>query len=260
MEALEQWYAAKAAPNAAVPMHRISIDVFSGASAGGMCAAIAAVMLQGPFEHIRNPFDSSIKDTTNKFDESWVNKVDVEYLLEDRDLGDNKPVISVLDSTVIDDIANYALVAGIPVRREYISGALTLFLSLTNVRGTPFSLSGSGDGSAEEQVAYYADKLQFETVAGNANPGSPSARPLPLGSNGLSSTPETLVFSPEGSFLRGWSGAYIGPTGESVSGFFFTPACRIKGRPTAREYSGSASGELLYKNRFRIVLSSTNVF
>jgi predicted acylesterase/phospholipase RssA len=183
MEALEEWYAAKASPNPGVPLHRISLDVFSGASAGGMCAAIAAVMVQGAFQHIRDPFDSSVKDTTNKFYESWVNKVDIEYLLQERDLGDGKPVISLLDSTIIDDIANYALVAGIPARREYISDSLTLFLSLTNVRGTPFSLSGSGDGSAEEQIAYYADKLQFETVAGNAAPVSTSARPLPLGSN-----------------------------------------------------------------------------
>ena len=33
-EALEEWYAAKGSPNPSVPMHDISIDVFSGASAG----------------------------------------------------------------------------------------------------------------------------------------------------------------------------------------------------------------------------------
>ena len=43
---------------------------------------------------------------------------------------------------------------------------------------------------------------------------------VPRGPFRLSTTPETLVFSPEGSYLRGWSGAYIGPTGESVSNFF----------------------------------------
>src|SRR5579864_8877303 len=91
MEALEEWYAAKASANTAVPMHDISIDVFSGASAGGMCAAIAAVMVQGSFEHIRNPADPSIKDTTNKFYESWVNKIDIEPLLQDNDLANGEP-------------------------------------------------------------------------------------------------------------------------------------------------------------------------
>lgn len=36
----------------------------------------------------------------------------------------------------------------------------------------------------------------------------------------LAVTPETLVFSPDGRFTRGWSGAYIGDTRKSVSAFF----------------------------------------
>ncbi len=183
MEALEQWYAAKAAPNPRVPLHDISIDVFSGASAGGMCAAIAAVMVQGSFEHIRTPSDPSVTGTSNKFYESWVNKIDIERLLQDHDLADGKPVASLLDSTVIDEIADYALAPGAATPRPYISNSLTLFLALTNVRGTPFSLNGVAAGSAEEDVAYYADRLQFETVAGSAKPLSTAARPLPVGSN-----------------------------------------------------------------------------
>src|SRR5277367_2066662 len=88
-EALEQWYAAKAAANPAVPMHNISIDVFSGASAGGMCAAIASVMLQGEFDHIQ---DTTIQGTNNRFYESWVNKIDIQWLLQDDDLAGGQPV------------------------------------------------------------------------------------------------------------------------------------------------------------------------
>src|SRR5258708_33698059 len=40
-EALDAWYAAKRAGQD-VPIHDISIEAFSGASAGGMCAAISA--------------------------------------------------------------------------------------------------------------------------------------------------------------------------------------------------------------------------
>src|SRR5579871_2742171 len=183
MEALEEWYAAKASPSPAVPMHAISIDVFSGASAGGMCAAIAAVMVQGTFQHIRNPADPSIKDTTNKFYESWVNKIDIEPLLQDNDLANGEPVVSLLDSSIIDEIADYALVPSTATARPYISKSLTLFLALTNVRGTPFSLNGTAAGSAEEDIAYYADRLQFETVNGATAPLSVSAKPLPIGSN-----------------------------------------------------------------------------
>src|SRR5215469_1534325 len=84
MEALEEWYAAKASGGAAVPRHDISLDVFSGASAGGMCAAISAAMVHSSFEHIRNPENRTVRDTTNKFYESWVNRIDIEPLLGDR--------------------------------------------------------------------------------------------------------------------------------------------------------------------------------
>jgi hypothetical protein len=184
MEALEQWYVAKTSLSPAVPLHDVSIDVFSGASAGGMCAAIAAVMVQGSFQHIRNPAAPSVKDTTNKFYESWVNKIDIEPLLQNTDLQDGKPVISLLDSNIIDEIADYAIVPGTATERAYISDSLTLFLTLTNVRGVPFSLNGTAEGSAEEDIAYYADRLQFETVRGaSTRPLSASANPLPIGSN-----------------------------------------------------------------------------
>ncbi|MBV8673203.1 MAG: patatin-like phospholipase family protein, partial [Acidobacteriaceae bacterium] len=184
-EALEQWYAAKASENAKVPMHSVCIDVFSGASAGGMCAAIASVMLQGSFEHIRNPEDERVVNTNNRFYESWVNKIDIQWLLEDNDLEDGKPVISLLDSTIIDQIAEYALTPAPATKRPYVSDSLTLFLTLTNVRGTPYSLSGDASGSAEEDTAYYGDKLQFETVKdASARPLAPFAKPLPVGTSG----------------------------------------------------------------------------
>lgn len=182
-EALEQWYATKASPDSRVPAHDLSIDVFSGASAGGMCAAISAVMLQNTFEHIKNPTDPTVKDTTNRFYESWVNKIDIEHLLDVSDIQNGKPVVSLLDSEIIDEIAGYAIAPGPYVPRPYVSSSLTLFLTVTNVRGVPFSLNATGDGSAEEQVAYYADRLQFETVTGANNPLSSSAKPLPLDSN-----------------------------------------------------------------------------
>ena len=142
-EALEEWYAAKAAPNSPVP----------------------------------------IKGTTNRFYESWVNKIDIEYLLGTDDLLGGQ-VISLLDSTIIDAIAEYALTPlSDPKRPPYLSTSLTLFLTLTNVRGVPFSLNGTAEGSAEEDIGYYADRLQFETVQGAATPTSSSAQPLPIGSN-----------------------------------------------------------------------------
>jgi hypothetical protein len=44
-------------------------------------------------------------------------------------------------------------------------------------------LNATADGSAEEDIAYYADRLQFETVRGAGLPLSSLAKPLPIGSN-----------------------------------------------------------------------------
>jgi len=91
-EALDAWYKAKT-DNEWVPIHNVSIDVFSGASAGGMCAAISAILLQDEFDHIS---DTSKTKTNNRFYESWVNMIDIRELLKTKDLKSPGPVISLL--------------------------------------------------------------------------------------------------------------------------------------------------------------------
>ncbi len=177
-EALDAWYAAKARGEI-VPEHDVVIEVFSGASAGGMCAAISAVLLQQDFEHIQ---DVEKSGTTNRLFESWVNKIDIQQLLKTEDLAKNSSVISLLDSSIIDEIAEYALAAGdtASVSRPYVSPQLTLFLSLTNLRGVPYSLNGEAPGSIEESTFFYGDRIRFETVASSATPASDRAHPINL--------------------------------------------------------------------------------
>jgi hypothetical protein len=178
-EALDAWYAAKARGEV-VPEHDVTIEVFTGASAGGMCAAISAILLQQDFEHIQ---DAGKSGTNNRLFESWVNKIDIQELLKTTDLAKNSSVISLLDSTVIDEIAEYALAAGDAalVSRPYVSPQLTLFLSLTNLRGVPYSLNGEAPGSIEETTFFYGDRIRFETVASSATPlSSKTAHPINL--------------------------------------------------------------------------------
>jgi hypothetical protein len=170
-EALEAWQTAKANGDL-VPAHDVIIEVFSGASAGGMCAAISSVLLQQQFDHIH---DVQATGTTNRLYESWVNKIDIQPLLQTKDLSRPNPqVISLLDSTIIDEIADYALTpAGTPaVARSWVSPQLTLFLSLTNLRGVPYSLNGSAPGSVEESTFFYGDRIRFETVPTVTTPPS----------------------------------------------------------------------------------------
>ena len=177
VEALDAWYQAKTR-NEFVPAHSVSIDVFSGASAGGMCAAISAILLQDEFDHIA---DTSKAGTSNRLYESWVNMIDIRRLLETKDLRNPGPVVSLLDSTIIDTIADYALVRGkpLPTPRAYVSPDLTLFLSLTNLRGVVYSLTGVAPGSVEETTFFYGDRIRFQTVRDD------STMPLAGGAYGI---------------------------------------------------------------------------
>jgi predicted acylesterase/phospholipase RssA len=166
-QALDEWYQAKARGEL-VPSHDVSIEVISGASAGGMCAAISAVMLHQEFEHIQ---DTNRQGTTNRFYESWVNQIDIRELLRTDDLKTAPPVVSLLDSTIIEKIADYTLTPGVPLSppRPYVSPNLTLFLSLTNLRGTPYSLNGAAPGSIEETTFFFGDRIRFQTVSPGQN-------------------------------------------------------------------------------------------
>jgi hypothetical protein len=190
-EALEEWQKAKDAfrqhlanPAAGapyefpVPLHDVTIEAFSGASAGGMCAAIASVMLQSEFQHITDP---DATGTNNTFYEAWVNQIDIHKLLLARDLEGGQRLVSLLDSTVIDDIASAALVPRSPaISRPYVNPNLTLFLTTTNVRGLAYPLYGDADGSINEFTTFYGDRVRFETTRGSTRPISASAHALPV--------------------------------------------------------------------------------
>jgi hypothetical protein len=173
-EALDEWYKAKSRGEP-VPSHDVSIEVLSGASAGGMCAAISAVMLQEEFEHIH---DTTKRNTSNRFYESWVNKIDIRQLLKTDDLRHAPPVVSLLDSTIIDEIASFALTPGVPAPRSYVSPNLTLFLSLTNLRGIPYSLNGAALGSIEETTLFFGDRIRFQIVGPGQTSTQAPAYPL----------------------------------------------------------------------------------
>ena len=161
-EALDAWTKAKA-EGAEVPQHEVMIEAFSGASAGGLCAALSAVLLQDDFEHVA---DATKRGTTNRFYESWVNKTDIRELLTTRDLERPGPLVSLLDSTLLDELAVYGATRGpVPaVARPYVSPDLTVFLSLTNLRGVLYSLNGLSPGGVEETTSFFGDRIQFQTV------------------------------------------------------------------------------------------------
>jgi hypothetical protein len=165
-EALDAWYEAKA-QGAYVPMHDVSIEVFTGASAGGMCAAISAILLQDDFEHIS---DTSKTGTSNRFYESWVNMIDMQELLKSDDLvKSSNPVISLLGSTILDTIASFALKRGkpLPKPRQYCLAKPNTIPILDELAGGSIFLECCSPASVEQTTFFYGDRIRFEIKSTN---------------------------------------------------------------------------------------------
>ncbi|GAA4451395.1 patatin-like phospholipase family protein [Nibrella saemangeumensis] len=142
IEALDRWEQARNSPDPAirqsVPQHKVVINVITGASAGGIAAAIALAALQRKIEHVTN---GQYKNFTgnNKLYEAWINLTANEMLpelLKTSDI-DTDGGASLLNSNFVDKIADEILNlgAGEKVVRPYISDDLELCLSLSNLTG-----------------------------------------------------------------------------------------------------------------------------
>ena len=87
IQALDAWQRMKdAGKDVHCPRHEVRLKVISGASAGGMTAALTSGMLCEDFEHVVS--DQVESAVNNKLFESWVRKIDIRRLLEARDLKD----------------------------------------------------------------------------------------------------------------------------------------------------------------------------
>jgi hypothetical protein len=172
VEALDAWYAEKAKQREqfgddtrlwTIPAHYVGLDVMSGASAGGMCSAIGSVALREQFEHVHAPVTGP-GVAVNRLYQSWVETIDIVPLLGSADLpGGKGPVHSILDSTPIAQIAQTALKPdpSKALDREWVAEKLGVILTLTNLRGVPYSVDEANAGSFEERMTNHADRIQF---------------------------------------------------------------------------------------------------
>lgn len=167
-ETIEKWYEYKAkgfvfiTPDGEevtispeeMPQHDISIDTISGASAGGMCAALLAVCIaEGKFDRLYD---------------TWVNQVDLKPMLSTSDIrSTNSPVYSFFNVNVIDKIAE-----GItnfvhdPSKSwpPYLANQIDMYLTLTNLEGIPYGLSFNANSSSNQFIRNYADYKRFSLV------------------------------------------------------------------------------------------------
>lgn len=179
VESLDAWYAEKAKQREqfgddvqswTIPAHEVVLEVMSGASAGGMCSAIGSVALREQFGHVTAP-DPAAGVQVNRLYQSWVETIDIIPLLGKVDLpGGKGPVHSILDSTPISGIAETALKPDPAQARErdWVADKLGVILTLTNLRGVPYSVAEANAGSFEERMSYHADRIEFSVASSGA--------------------------------------------------------------------------------------------
>jgi len=160
--ALDNWYATKGVDKLAPP-HEVKLSVFSGASAGGITAALAAAYLGSDQPSVTNLKEASSNNGQNKLFDSWVDRIDISSLLESRDLDDKQsPVVSLLDSSILTEIAKSGLnVKPRTKRRPYVAENFELLLTVTNLRGVPYAIPVISYHPASYNMSLHADYVHF---------------------------------------------------------------------------------------------------
>lgn len=154
LETLETWQAAKE-NGQRVPKHNIKIKVITGASAGGMTAAISVVEL-----FRRAALKERPAGYKSLMYQAWVEEIDIKELLKTDDLGRDPQIKSLLDSTIIDKIADGIIrPEDPPVWRPipYVADKLKLYLTLSNLRGLPYTIKLQGETNLPYGMMDHAD-------------------------------------------------------------------------------------------------------
>lgn len=161
VEALDAFEAAKENGDADCPTHDVTIRVLAGASAGGMTSGIVAAALGGEIAPVRDPSDPEAE--SNPFYRPWVKQIDIARLLGTNDLAaTDSPVVSALDSTPLDAIADAAIrVQPSDARRRYLADRLDVILSVGNMRGVPYSLALAGGSNLGHGMLAHEDVMHF---------------------------------------------------------------------------------------------------
>ncbi len=170
IQALDAWYAEKAAGSSATMSHEVKLRVMSGASAGAMCTALAAVALNAesePVSDVKEPPDPS----RNRLFDSWVKRIDIRHLLGERDLGPDQPVRSALDASILREIALDGLkMTPSASPRPYVDNPLAVFLTVANLRGVPYGFGLAGDaGPSRYGMLAHADHMRFKVTRGQSD-------------------------------------------------------------------------------------------
>lgn len=183
IEALDTWEEAKTNsptdPN--IPRWETKIKAITGASGGGVIAALLGRALSFTFPPIRN--NSLTGDhLKNPLYRVWVKELDIKKMLDLSDLNGSETLVSVLNAAPLehcrDLIANYTsnFPSGLRVQRRYIPDPLPIYLTLSNLRGIPYRLDMGSDPNQS-----YVDHADYVRMAVFTYGGNGTLRPDEFG-------------------------------------------------------------------------------
>jgi hypothetical protein len=162
---------------ATTPDERIEVDVLTGASAGGMTAAIAAQVLLGGSERLTNADD-------NAFFNPWVREVDLAGLLKCDPVKD-PPSRSILASSLVETLGDRHILAAPGGTRHPAAPAdgrpLKLGLAMSQVNGVDYTEQVQ-DASGPSQFTYtrFQDEFTWDIPAAAAGFGWQEVRAAAL--------------------------------------------------------------------------------
>ncbi|MEM6730192.1 MAG: hypothetical protein AAF658_01475 [Myxococcota bacterium] len=191
-------YEAKKASGEASESHNVRLKIITGASGGGMCAAIFAAACRFRFPHIHADGDQAQWEK-NPLYRTWVKDVTLADMLQ---LGDARGgvVSSMLNCVEIENIADrtVALDGLDPVERPWLVDPLRVSLSMTDLDGVPYEVTFRNEYKGH-QLNLHADLIEFDVptrVGQSVSESAPGVFPLASSASG------SLVATEARSLLR----------------------------------------------------------
>ncbi|MCJ8167163.1 patatin-like phospholipase family protein [Pontibacter sp. E15-1] len=172
LEALENWEKARGT-DPSVPDHNVEIDLFGGASGGGITAAMAYFAFRDKIEHPVLEDDGrtlQVSPEKNILWKLWVELTggDVfDQMLDTEDI-DNYFIPSAMNARFIDkvgqkfeDYVREVSASGRIGKPAFVSEDAELFMTLFNVTGMKYQLNSKALGAAEQYISEHRDLAHF---------------------------------------------------------------------------------------------------
>ena len=180
-EALNTWYEHKGKGDPSVPDHNVSLDVFGGASGGGITAAIGLFAQQEKINPMRLENNRPVNDGYNLLYDTWVQMSSNDVFAEMLQTGDIEMeyVPSLMNSGFIDKIAGffkdylYKYKDQPFTTKPYINDRAELFLTLFNITGIKYELlaKAGSEGVFRQYVKEHRDMAHFRIARNYENDG-----------------------------------------------------------------------------------------